>query len=176
MVAAVRDILPDLGEGFVVACLHTYKNDAEAVVHHVLEDSLPPELKTLDRRLAVWRPPAPTWVKDKGKGKARASADAEGPVAASVPAAAGSVAAPTKAASASTARAQTAPASAAPSALLVQRPASRRYRALFLVQGRKRRRSGGRWLTRSGGRWAGMVVPVLACACWARQRRQVPPV
>ncbi|CAI5514685.1 unnamed protein product [Closterium sp. Naga37s-1] len=43
-ISLVRDIFPDFGEGFVGACLEAYGGDAEAVIQHVLEGSLHPDL------------------------------------------------------------------------------------------------------------------------------------
>ena len=66
LIAAVKDLLPDLGDGFVDACLREYNDDVEAVLHHVLDGSLPASLDRLDRALAL--PPTPV----RGKaGKAR---------------------------------------------------------------------------------------------------------
>jgi activating signal cointegrator complex subunit 2 len=38
-------MLPDLGAGFVALCLEAYDNDVEAVLHNMLEGSLPDPLK-----------------------------------------------------------------------------------------------------------------------------------
>ncbi|GJP35785.1 hypothetical protein CLOM_g20312 [Closterium sp. NIES-68] len=52
-ISLVRDIFPDFGEGFVGACLDVYGGDAEAVIQHVLEGSLHPDLAKLDTQLKV---------------------------------------------------------------------------------------------------------------------------
>ena len=56
-IAAVRDVLPDLGDGFVAACLSALGGDAAQVVHALLEGSLPPAVAGLDRSLSLdaWR-------------------------------------------------------------------------------------------------------------------------
>lgn len=48
-VEVVRDLFPDLGSGFVKRCLEAMDNDVERVTGALLEDSLPPYLKTADR-------------------------------------------------------------------------------------------------------------------------------
>ena len=48
-------MLPDLGEGFVEACLAFHKFSVETVVNKVLEDDLPPQLAEMDRKLARYR-------------------------------------------------------------------------------------------------------------------------
>ncbi|CAI5536711.1 unnamed protein product [Closterium sp. Naga37s-1] len=50
-ISLVRDIFPDFGEGFVGACLEVCGGDAEAVIQHVLEGSLHPDLAKLDTQL-----------------------------------------------------------------------------------------------------------------------------
>jgi hypothetical protein len=49
---------PDLGDGFVLACLSAHGFNAERTLDALLTDSLPPGLKTLDRQLQVWHDPA----------------------------------------------------------------------------------------------------------------------
>ena len=51
MVSAVRDLLPELGRGFVELCLEELGFDAEKVVNALLEDSLPAHLDGVDRGL-----------------------------------------------------------------------------------------------------------------------------
>ena len=48
----VKDMLPDLGQGFVIDCLKYYKLDPEAVVNAILEENLPPFLSDCDRSAA----------------------------------------------------------------------------------------------------------------------------
>ncbi|KAJ2160854.1 hypothetical protein GGF46_001911 [Coemansia sp. RSA 552] len=57
-VAQVQEMIPDLGPGFVRACLAHYGGSAEAVVNALLEGSLPPELADMDRKAESWTPPA----------------------------------------------------------------------------------------------------------------------
>ncbi|KAJ1833190.1 hypothetical protein LPJ70_006470, partial [Coemansia sp. RSA 2708] len=59
-VAQVKEMIPDLGDGFVRACLAHYGGDAEAVVNALLENSLPAPLAEMDRATAEWAPPADT--------------------------------------------------------------------------------------------------------------------
>uniref|UniRef100_A0A8C1CNJ0 Activating signal cointegrator 1 complex subunit 2 n=2 Tax=Cyprinus carpio TaxID=7962 RepID=A0A8C1CNJ0_CYPCA len=48
----IRDLLPDLGEGFILACLEEYGYNSELVINNVLEDKLSPSLDKLDRAMA----------------------------------------------------------------------------------------------------------------------------
>jgi activating signal cointegrator complex subunit 2 len=49
LITQIRDLFPDLGEGYVVRLLDYYADSVESVVAHLLEGSLPPELKALDQ-------------------------------------------------------------------------------------------------------------------------------
>lgn len=49
LVSQVRDLFPDLGSAFVVRLLDVYNDNPETVVAHLLDDSLPSELQSLDR-------------------------------------------------------------------------------------------------------------------------------
>ncbi|KAJ5115070.1 hypothetical protein NUU61_000829 [Penicillium alfredii] len=49
LVTQVQDLFPDLGSAFVIRLLDFYHDDPEAIVAHLLDDSLPPELQSLDR-------------------------------------------------------------------------------------------------------------------------------
>lgn len=55
LLSSVQDLLPDLGEGFVLACLEEYGYNTELVINNILEDRLSPGLSTLDRSMP--RPP-----------------------------------------------------------------------------------------------------------------------
>ncbi|KAJ2604640.1 hypothetical protein EV177_006354 [Coemansia sp. RSA 1804] len=55
-ITQIRELLPDLGAGFICACLDYYDQNVEAVIGSVLEDSLPLDLANMDRALAVWKP------------------------------------------------------------------------------------------------------------------------
>ena len=60
LVSSVQDLMPTLGNGFVTACLKHYRYSAEAVINAICEESLPPELASMDRTLAsVDLPPEP---------------------------------------------------------------------------------------------------------------------
>lgn len=64
LISQVKDLLPDLGEGFILACLEHYCYDPEQVINNILEERLAPALSQLDRSLdrwerqvgGVWRP------------------------------------------------------------------------------------------------------------------------
>jgi activating signal cointegrator complex subunit 2 len=49
LISQVQDLFPDLGSGFVAKLLHKYNDNVEEVTAHLLEDSLPPELRNADR-------------------------------------------------------------------------------------------------------------------------------
>ncbi|KAL8937431.1 MAG: hypothetical protein Q9216_004419 [Gyalolechia sp. 2 TL-2023] len=49
LVTQIQDLFPDLGSGFLIKLLDEYGNDAEQVIAHLLDDSLPPHLKSLDQ-------------------------------------------------------------------------------------------------------------------------------
>lgn len=49
LVSQVQDLFPDLGSAFVVRLLDAFGDNPENVVAHLLDDSLPPELQSLDR-------------------------------------------------------------------------------------------------------------------------------
>ncbi|KAJ3580613.1 hypothetical protein NHX12_034311 [Muraenolepis orangiensis] len=55
LLSSIRELLPDLGEGFLLACLQEYNYSSELVINNILEDRLAPGLDTLDR--AMPRPP-----------------------------------------------------------------------------------------------------------------------
>ena len=47
----IRELLPDLGEGFILACLEEYGYSSELVINNILEDRLSPSLDKLDRAM-----------------------------------------------------------------------------------------------------------------------------
>lgn len=49
LLSCIRDLLPDLGEGFLLACLQEYGYNSELVINNILEDRLAPSLDKLDR-------------------------------------------------------------------------------------------------------------------------------
>ncbi|KAG2471102.1 ASCC2 protein, partial [Polypterus senegalus] len=51
LIFQVQDLLPDLGEGFIMACLEEYAFDSEVVINNILESKLLPNLEKLDRTL-----------------------------------------------------------------------------------------------------------------------------
>ncbi|XP_009948781.1 PREDICTED: activating signal cointegrator 1 complex subunit 2 isoform X2 [Leptosomus discolor] len=60
LISQVKDLLPDLGEGFVLACLEEYGYNAEQVINNILEDKLVPYLDKLDRTMQRQLKPDPT--------------------------------------------------------------------------------------------------------------------
>lgn len=52
MVTHVQDLLPGLGDGFVIMCLEELHFDVEQVINLLLEDNLPPSLRDADRSLS----------------------------------------------------------------------------------------------------------------------------
>ncbi|XP_069817557.1 activating signal cointegrator 1 complex subunit 2 [Dendropsophus ebraccatus] len=51
LVSQVKDLLPDLGDGFVLRCLEEYGHNPESVINHLLEENLSPCLQKLDRSM-----------------------------------------------------------------------------------------------------------------------------
>uniref|UniRef100_UPI003AAFBC27 activating signal cointegrator 1 complex subunit 2 isoform X1 n=1 Tax=Centroberyx gerrardi TaxID=166262 RepID=UPI003AAFBC27 len=51
LLSCIRDLLPDLGEGFLLACLQEYHYNSELVINNILEDRLAPSLDKLDRAM-----------------------------------------------------------------------------------------------------------------------------
>ncbi|KAJ5970791.1 uncharacterized protein N7479_000709 [Penicillium vulpinum] len=49
LVTQVQDLFPDLGSAFVVRLLDFYNDNSETIIAHLLDDSLPLELQSLDR-------------------------------------------------------------------------------------------------------------------------------
>ncbi|KAK2493356.1 hypothetical protein MC885_020823 [Smutsia gigantea] len=60
LISQVKDLLPDLGEGFILACLEHYSYKPEQVINNILEERLAPALSQLDRSLGRQIKPDPT--------------------------------------------------------------------------------------------------------------------
>ncbi|XP_016054070.1 PREDICTED: activating signal cointegrator 1 complex subunit 2 isoform X2 [Miniopterus natalensis] len=60
LISQVKDLLPELGEGFILACLEHYGYDPEQVINNILEERLTPALSQLDRSLDRQVNPDPT--------------------------------------------------------------------------------------------------------------------
>ncbi|KAK4204532.1 hypothetical protein QBC40DRAFT_272514 [Triangularia verruculosa] len=58
-ISQVQDLFPELGSGFISKLLDEYHDSTEDVIAHLLDDSLPPHLSSLDRSedLAPVKPP-----------------------------------------------------------------------------------------------------------------------
>ncbi|KAG0290567.1 hypothetical protein BGZ96_005961 [Linnemannia gamsii] len=52
LISQLQDLFPDLGDGFLEACLISFKDDPESVTMHLLEEDLPSDLATMDRSTA----------------------------------------------------------------------------------------------------------------------------
>lgn len=71
-VSQIKDLFPDYGKGFLVACLEVYNHNPEEVIQRILENSLHDDLKSLDTSLETMPVPKSTSSvsrMDKGKGK-----------------------------------------------------------------------------------------------------------
>ncbi|KAJ2494627.1 hypothetical protein IWW47_004509, partial [Coemansia sp. RSA 2052] len=53
-VRQIKELIPDLGDGFIQACLEYYGGSAEAVVVAIFEGNLPPSLAEMDRSASHW--------------------------------------------------------------------------------------------------------------------------
>ncbi|XP_075960954.1 activating signal cointegrator 1 complex subunit 2 [Anarhichas minor] len=51
LLSCIRELLPDLGEGFLLACLQEYGYSSELVINNILEDRLAPNLDKMDRAM-----------------------------------------------------------------------------------------------------------------------------
>ncbi|XP_062446213.1 activating signal cointegrator 1 complex subunit 2 isoform X2 [Rhea pennata] len=60
LISQVKDLLPDLGEGFILACLEEYSYNTEQVINNILEDKLVPSLDKLERTMQRQLKPDPT--------------------------------------------------------------------------------------------------------------------
>ena len=49
LVSQIKDLFPDLGEGFIFKLLDDYNDNVERIISHLLEESLPPHLAMADR-------------------------------------------------------------------------------------------------------------------------------
>ena len=66
LIAQIRDLFPELGEGFLVQCLAYFDSNTERVINALLEDNLPPHLANLDRALAKPSQPPANVDQDQG--------------------------------------------------------------------------------------------------------------
>ncbi|GFP93731.1 activating signal cointegrator 1 complex subunit 2 [Phtheirospermum japonicum] len=73
-ISQIKELFPDYGRGFLIACLEAYNHDPEEVIQRILEETLHKELQSLDSSLETIPPSKPassviTNSRDKGKGK-----------------------------------------------------------------------------------------------------------
>ena len=66
LIAQIRNLFPEVGEGFLAQCLAYFDNNTERVINALLEDNLPPHLANLDRALA--KPPQSLANVDQNQG------------------------------------------------------------------------------------------------------------
>ncbi|KAF9935399.1 hypothetical protein BGZ67_003441 [Mortierella alpina] len=52
LISQLQDLFPDLGDGFLEACLMSFRDDPEVVTMKLLEEDLPSDLATMDRSTA----------------------------------------------------------------------------------------------------------------------------
>lgn len=69
LVSGVRDLFPQLGEGFLAQCLPYFDSNPEKVINALLEDNLPPHLADLDRTLPKPSPQQPPVKVDQQRKK-----------------------------------------------------------------------------------------------------------
>ncbi|GAB2293842.1 hypothetical protein Dimus_028053 [Dionaea muscipula] len=71
-ISQIKDLFPDYGKGYLLACLEVYNYDPEEVIQRILEGTLHEDLQALDTLLEIL-PPKPSSStlsrNDKGKGK-----------------------------------------------------------------------------------------------------------
>lgn len=71
-ISQIKDLFPDYGQGFLVACLEAYNQNPEEVIQRILEGTLHDDLQSLDTSLETMPAPKTTMTvskNDKGKGK-----------------------------------------------------------------------------------------------------------
>ncbi|XP_051149940.1 uncharacterized protein LOC127264447 isoform X2 [Andrographis paniculata] len=70
-ISQIKELFPDYGRGFLLACLEAYNHDPEDVIQRILEGTLHTELTSLDtssESIPSSKPPSVA-ANDKGKGK-----------------------------------------------------------------------------------------------------------
>ncbi|KAL6527347.1 hypothetical protein OROGR_016437 [Orobanche gracilis] len=72
-ISQIKELFPDYGRGFLIACLEAYNHDPEEVIQRILEGTLHEELQSLDTSLGTIPPPksaiSTNTHDSKGKGK-----------------------------------------------------------------------------------------------------------
>jgi activating signal cointegrator complex subunit 2 len=61
-IAQIQDLFPELGSGFVARLLDEYKENVEQVITHLLEDTLPPQLRNTDRTEKLYVQSLPSFI------------------------------------------------------------------------------------------------------------------
>ena len=68
-ISQVRDLFPDYGKGFIVACLEIYDQNPEEVIQRILDGTLHPDLLNIDRAMEKISSPGSTSRVTSSKGK-----------------------------------------------------------------------------------------------------------
>ncbi|KAJ3400945.1 hypothetical protein HDU80_006468 [Chytriomyces hyalinus] len=68
LISQVHDLFPELGEGFIEACLVALNNDPEMVIMKVIEGDFPQQVEKLDRSMPRSAPPARTGARKTANG------------------------------------------------------------------------------------------------------------
>ncbi|KAK6116006.1 hypothetical protein DH2020_008275 [Rehmannia glutinosa] len=86
-ISQIKELFPDYGRGFLIACLEAYNQNPEEVIQRILEGTLHEELQSLDTSLEKLPPPksAPSTTTHDKKGKGKLVDPAVSPLAAVVP-------------------------------------------------------------------------------------------
>ncbi|KAK8937683.1 hypothetical protein KSP40_PGU009989 [Platanthera guangdongensis] len=69
-ISQIKDLFPDYGKGFLMACLEVYNHDTEEVIQRILEGTLHQDLSSLNTSIEHIPPANQTSHKGKDKGKA----------------------------------------------------------------------------------------------------------
>lgn len=65
LITQIQDLFPDLGSGFIAKLFDAYNDEIEIVTAHLLEDSLPPHLASLDRSAALPESATPQQIEQR---------------------------------------------------------------------------------------------------------------
>lgn len=65
LITQIQELFPDLGSGFIAKLFDAYNDEIEIVTAHLLEDSLPPHLASLDRSAALPESATPQQIEQR---------------------------------------------------------------------------------------------------------------